>query len=39
MEGEDKLMKWICEQRRNKIGITIMEIINKSIELDVNQKI
>ena len=35
---EDELMKWICEQRRNEIAITTQEIINKSIELDVNQK-
>ena len=35
---EDELMKWVSEQRRCEIGITTEEIINKSKELDENQK-
>ena len=31
---EENLIKWISEQRRLGIGITIQEIINKSCELD-----
>ena len=35
---EENLIKWISEQRRLGIGITIKEIINKSCELDPKQK-
>ncbi len=32
-------MKWISEQRRLGIGFTTQEIINKSCELETNQKV